>query len=74
MDAELKNSIEQTATRHANEAARLLDELATHATRLAEQVRRSPRSGYTADGLNAEVAAIMARLAKADALVTLTER
>lgn len=69
-----EDSINQTATRHAREAARLLDDLAQHATQLAEQIRRSPRSGYTAHGLAQEVAEIGARLAKADALVSLNER
>jgi hypothetical protein len=66
--------LNQTAIRHARQAAVELDELAAWATTLAKSIRTSPKSGYTARGGSEYLTRATERLAKADAMVTLMER
>ena len=60
--------------RHAEIAADELEALAKWATALAKTVRHSPTSGYTVHAGFTYLTKAAERLAKADALFTLTER
>lgn len=60
--------------RHAEIAADELDALASWATNLARSVRFAPTAGYTTHGGSSYLTKVTERLAKADALFTLTEK
>jgi hypothetical protein len=62
------------SVRHAEIGADELDALARWATELAKSVRFSPTSGYTTHAGSNYLTRATERLAKADALFTLTER